>query len=137
MPRPFALALAALAAGCGAPPAGTVTGTVKVDGRPVPNGLITFSSEVGTRDSFPAAIRDGKYTTGAIPAGAAKVTVISRGGSPAEAKEAGGGDLVPPPKKGGGKKDGSVPARYGAVATSGLAHDVTAGEQKKDFDLAP
>jgi hypothetical protein len=112
---------------------------VTVGGQPVPNGLITFSSEVGNRDSFSAAVLNGKYTTGAIPAGATKVTVGNRAANPAEGKEkeAGGGDLLPPARKAAVKKDVSVPAKYGAVATSGLTYDVTAGEQTKDFDLAP
>lgn len=133
----FVVVLAGLAAGCGPAPTGTVSGTVTVGGRPVPNGLITFSSEVGTRDSFSAAVLDGKYTTGPIPAGPAKVTVIARGANPAEAPAGkGGGDLAPPPKS-AAKKVVTVPTKYGATDTSGLTFEVAKGDNTKDFDLAP
>jgi hypothetical protein len=128
------VAFAGLAAGCGPPPTGTVTGTVKVGGQPVPNGLITFTSEVGNRDAFSAAVLDGRYTTGPIPAGPAKVSVIARGANPAEA--AGGSDLAPPPKR-AARKDVTVPPKYAATNTSGLTFDVAKGENTKDFDLAP
>ncbi len=129
-----------LAAGCGSPATGTVAGTVTVGGAPVQNGLITFSSEVGNRDSFSAAILDGKYTTSAIPVGPTKVTVTNRGANPADApaKESGANDNIrPTASKQGGKKVVIVPAKYGDVGTSGLTYDVTNGENAKDFDLTP
>ena len=132
-----AVAFAGLAAGCGPAPTGTVSGTVTVGGRPVPSGLITFSSEVGARDSFSAAVLDGRYATGPIPAGPTKVTVIPRGANPAEAPAGkGGGDLAPPPKA-AAKRAATVPPKYGAADTSGLTFDVARGENTKDFDLAP
>ena len=132
-----AAALAALAAGCGSPPTGTVSGTVKVGGQPVPNGLITFSSEAGNRDAFSAAVLDGRYATGPIPVGPARVTVIARGAKPAAAAgKAGGSDLAPPPKR-AAAKDVTVPPRYAAADTSRLTIDVARGENAKDFDLAP
>ena len=134
-------AVLAAAAGCGPPPTGVVSGTVKVKGQSVANGLITFESEVGKRDVFSAAILDGKYTTDAIPVGPTKVSIIPRQANPAApaAKEGGlmagqSGDLVAPAKRGGA---GEVPPKYSSSATSGLTYDVTAGANTKDFDLAP
>ena len=142
MSRPVVLCAALLAAGCGPPPTGTVSGTVKVNGQPVANGLITFESEVGKRDVFSAAVLDGKYTTGEIPVGPTKVTVVNRQPNPAAPppKEgklmAGqGGDLSPPPRA--AAAPAGVPTKYNSSATSGLTYEVTAGPNAKDFDLAP
>lgn len=143
MSRPPARAAAlaavlALTAGCGPAPTGSVSGTVTVAGQPVPNGLITFSSEVGKRDSFSAAILNGKYTTEPMPVGVAKITIINRGANPAEvpAKETGGGDLLPVARP-TAKAEVKVPLRYSAVDSSGLNYDVPKGDSTKDFDLTP
>ena len=73
-----ALAAAVLAlAGCGSGGTGVVAGKVTVNGKPLKKGLITFSSEVGNRDAFSAAIKDGLYKTGEIPCGLAKVTALN------------------------------------------------------------
>jgi hypothetical protein len=134
-------ALAALTAGCGPPPTGTVSGTVKVNGQPVANGTITFESEVGTRDVFSAAVIDGKYATDPIPVGPTKVSVVNRQPNPAapppkEGKLMAGqsGDLTAPARPAAA---GGVPTKYNSSATSGLTYEVTKGENKKDFDLTP
>ncbi len=143
MPRhPARWALAAVlaaAAGCGPPPTGTVSGVVKVGGQPVANGLITFESEVGNRDVFSAAVLDGKYATGEIPAGPTKVSIVTRQANPAAppSKEAGlmagqAGDRAPPPKRAA-----EVPGKYSSSTTSGITYEVTKGPNTKDFDLTP
>jgi hypothetical protein len=109
---------------------------VTVGGQPVANGLITFSSDVGKRDSFSAAVRDGKYTTGPIPVGPTRVTVVTRGANPAAAGNEGGSDVAPPARK-AAKKEATVAPRYAATDTSGLGHDVAPGENVKNFDLDP
>ncbi len=143
MSRTVALCAAAVfaAAGCGPPPTGIVSGTVTVGGQPLVNGLITFESEVGKRDVFSAAVLDGKYTTDPIPVGATKVSVVNRQPNPAAPPPAEGklmagqsGDLTAPARK---AATASVATKYNSSATSGLTHDVTAGENKKDFDLTP
>lgn len=143
MSRPALWAAAVFAAaGCGPPPTGTVSGVVKVGGQPVASGLITFESEVGKRDVFSAAVIDGKYATDPIPVGPTKVSVVTRQGNPAaapapkEGKLMAGqsGDLTAPPRAAAA---GGVPTKYNSSATSGLTYDVTAGENKKDFDLTP
>jgi hypothetical protein len=133
----------AAAAGCGPPPTGVVSGAVKVGGRPVAFGLITFESEVGNHDVFSAAVLDGKYTTGEIPVGPTKVTVVNRQANPAAPAAKQGalmagqsGDLSPPPRTAAAAAAG-VPTKYNSSATSGLTYDVTRGPNTKDFDLAP
>jgi hypothetical protein len=116
-----------------------VSGVVKVNGHPVANGLITFESEVGKRDVFSAAVLDGKYTTGEIPVGRTKVSVVTRQANPAapppkEGKLMSGqpGDVAPPPKRAA-----EVPGKYSSSTTSGITYAVTKGPNTKDFDLTP
>jgi hypothetical protein len=133
-----ALALAAtcfFATGC-SESTGTVSGTITVNGKPLPAGLITFESQVGKHDAFSAAIKDGKYETAPIPAGDCKITVIHStvagpGGS-------GGGNDLAPPKPGAGGKTGpaiEVPSKYQRSDTSGLEFKVKSGPNTFDKDL--
>jgi hypothetical protein len=127
-----------LLVGCGPPPTGTVSGTVTVGGQTVQNGLITFVPEKG--ESCSAAILDGKYTTGPIPAGPCKVAVINRPANPSAGgnEVAGGGDVLPTAKPSKGKtKEVTVPQKYSDPTGSGLSHTVTAGASTKDFDIPP
>lgn len=130
----------ALLVGCGPTPTGTVSGTVTVGGQPIQNGLITFVPEKG--ESASAAILDGKYTTGPIPVGPCKVSVINRPANPAgeaavkEEVGVGPGDVMPAPKPSKSKaKEVSVPQKYSDPTTSGLTHTVSAGASTRDFDL--
>ena len=72
-----ALALAALwlaLPGCGGGGGkAKVTGTVTLDGKPLPAGTIAFIPEKGP--AVAASIRDGVYTAAAVPIGDVKVTV--------------------------------------------------------------
>jgi hypothetical protein len=61
-----------LAIGCG-PAKGKVTGSVTLDGQPLPAGTITFHPNKGI--SVAGEITDGQYTVAGVPAGDAKVTV--------------------------------------------------------------
>ena len=124
----------ALTAGCGGGGSGVVTGSVSVGGQPLRDGLITFVSQTGKRDAHAAAIIEGKFTTGPIPSGDTKVTVIVGMGRPAV--ETGAGDNRPAAKE-RGPKQVTVPERYGNPDTSGLEYTVVKGDQTKDFDLTP
>src|SRR5262249_49372612 len=61
-----------LAIGCG-PAKGKVSGSVTLDGQPLPAGTITFYS--GKGGSVAGEITDGEYSVAGVLAGEAKVTV--------------------------------------------------------------
>lgn len=124
-------AAALLSASCGGGGTGTVTGKITVNGQPLPNGLITFLSEVGNQDPFPAYIKDGLYETGQIPAGPCKVTISHSDFTRPSAPE---NDLVPPPAARAGGA-GTVPDKYASADTSGLTFTVKAGPNTYDQDL--
>jgi hypothetical protein len=67
----FAL-LIPLSMGCGGGK-GKVSGTVTVDGQPLPAGTITFYPSKGT--AVPGNISDGQYSVSGVPSGTAKITV--------------------------------------------------------------
>ncbi len=128
------LVVAALAtfmtSGCGGGSKGNVTGTVKFDGQPLPTGTITFQTQ---HDVIHADIKDGKYTIPNVEVGPVKVAVEthqtgvmgpSLSGAPV-APKADAGKFVP------------IPAKYANVESSTLTYEVKAGENTKDFDLAP
>ena len=127
-------AAAVLSASCTGGGTGVVSGRITVNGQPLPDGLITFESEVGNKNAYAAAIRQGVYETEPIPAGPCKVTVIhSAVPRPAET---GGNDLVPVRKA----KDGpgiTVPDKYHRSDTSGLTFTVKSGANTYDQDLTP
>ena len=115
--------------GC-APVTGTVKGKITVNGKPLPAGLITFHSEVENHDAFSAAIQDGQYETGPIPAGSCKVTVVLS----SVAKPAAGGSDRGRVRAGGTIE---VPEKYGRADTSGLTFTVKPGANTFDQDLTP
>lgn len=132
----FALvvAAAALSASCTGGGTGTVKGKITVNGQPLPRGLITFESEVGNRDAFAAAIVDGEYETGPIPAGPCKVTVIHSDFAQPSAPE--GNDLIPT-RTAKDQPGLTVPDKYHQADTSGLTFTVKPGENTYDQDLTP
>jgi hypothetical protein len=142
--RPVPLAALAAAvlffAGCGSGGTGVVSGKVTVNGKPLKKGLITFSSEVGNRDAFNAAVIDGAYKTGEVPCGPAKVTVYpAQVGAQEMTEEAkGGGDRVPVgARKAGRALAPEVPSKYGNADTSGLSFTVKRGDNEYSVELAP
>src|ERR1700736_5333941 len=103
--RTLPLLLAVTFVGCdpAGPPTSTVSGTVKLNGREVPGGMVTFhgaESRVATALIQP----DGTYIANAVAPGANKVTVTGVGGAGPDA----------PKDPTGGKSVGSVtiPAKY-------------------------
>ncbi|HKB03587.1 MAG TPA: hypothetical protein VKD90_15295 [Gemmataceae bacterium] len=129
---------ALLLTSCGQSRTGTVKGTIKVGGKNLESGLITFQSEVGKRDVFSAKITDGAYETADIPVGPAKIAVMqSMVGSSQSHVEAGGNDLVPGAVRAKGKAPVQVPAKYHNADTSELTITINEGQNTFDKDLTP
>jgi hypothetical protein len=122
----WAAALLALAlAGCGRTPAtGTVTGVVRLYGRPVTDGVITLHSADGKR-AHGRVRPDGAFAVANVTVGPARVTVAPR---------------VPPGLTKGRppRRPGAfIPPRYHHPHGSGLVCVVTAGPQTYNIDLRP
>jgi hypothetical protein len=69
------LALPVLA-GCGGEQPAEVTGTVRIDGRPLPDGEIIFEAADGSKTPAAGKVRDGAYTVRVLP-GPKKVKVLA------------------------------------------------------------
>jgi hypothetical protein len=142
----FIVGGALLTAGCGGK--GTVAGTVKYKGTPIPSGTIMFTPESGV-GLINAPITDGKYAADNVPTGTAKVTVTSmytpRNSNPMMGPK-GKGKMTPPAdappearkafeKKTEYKKGLKIPDKYADPEQSGLTYTVQSGMQTKDFNL--
>jgi hypothetical protein len=148
MIRLFVVLLAVVSCGCsGGERLGTVTGTVKVNGRIVTQGTIMFIPADG-KAAVGAIAKDGTYslTTYASGDGALvgehRVTILATlvgAGSMAPASiddeiaiasgKAGNKLLVP------GKVEWIVPERYSQLTQTDLTATVKPGKQTIDFDL--
>ncbi|MCI0359744.1 MAG: carboxypeptidase-like regulatory domain-containing protein [Planctomycetaceae bacterium] len=62
-------ALLAMACGCSGDAAGSVSGSVTLDGQPLAKGLITFSGEGKAAGTGGSSIAAGKYTVKGLPPG--------------------------------------------------------------------
>jgi hypothetical protein len=134
--------LAALAAGCGGETKSTVSGSVKLDGNPVPAGRVAFLSQEGSQQVLTAEIKNGEYTLSGVPVGKAAVTVIGAQSRvdrvpnmPANMQppgSAGEGPSAPGPARG---PNVVIPTRYGSPESSGLVCDVKSGETPFDINL--
>jgi hypothetical protein len=113
-------------AGCGDASMGEVTGTVKVDGEPIPEGAILFSPENGKGQTAGDKIANGHYDA-KVPVGAMKVSIsklkflrkkklYNRPGSPEYTQNIEG-----------------LPAKYNEKTE--LRYDVKPGVNQKDWDL--
>jgi hypothetical protein len=126
---------------------GTVTGTIKSQGKEIPRGLMTFVPDKGEPKSF--AIINGKYESGPIPTGSYRVMIVlnelamqqgigagSEGGQGNIGEGLGAGDGKAPPKASTkNAKKFYIDAKYGAVETSGLTFTVEPGANTYDADL--
>jgi hypothetical protein len=106
---------------------GDVSGTVTLDGKPLPGGMVTFVADNGQAEAARIG-EDGKYTVTNIPVGLARVTVVTQ--PPVRMYENGKafeplGKYVP------------IPERYRDPETSGLTFDVKRGPQDFDLPLQP
>jgi hypothetical protein len=104
---------------------GDVSGTVTLNGKPLPGGMVTFVPDNGRAEAARIG-EDGKYTITNIPAGPARITVATQ--QPIRMKENGKdfeplGKYVP------------IPERYRDPETSGLTLDVKRGFQECDLSL--
>src|SRR5438093_4818237 len=68
----FLLAVAGCGRGGGV---GNVSGEVKYNGQPLPDGNIAFISTVGEKQAIRGKITDGRYSLTNVPAGPVEVTV--------------------------------------------------------------
>jgi len=140
-------------AGCGKS-AGTVTGTVKLNGVPLKGGQVVLLPADGVGPPASARIgTDGTFTLEKVSIGAKKVMVQTShlrpkafgrgGGKPYEkpkdaaAGEGGGGqhDYKPPDLSEDSKNYVAIPARYEDPDQSGLTFEATGGKQDLPIDL--
>jgi hypothetical protein len=128
MSRKFALlvffvGLLALAAGCGksGPGKREVTGTVKYDGQPVPDGEIVFISEDKSVGAEGGKIVDGKYT---LQARDGKSRVEIRASRTLTTKKGPMGEPY---------VDQYIPDKYNDKST--LSAEIGAGKTEHNFDL--
>lgn len=84
MSRRFAVAVTAVigvfALGCGSD-AGSVTGSVTYDGKPVENGYITFTPADGKGTMVAGPIANGRYSVENVPPGSKIVKIEASSGS--------------------------------------------------------
>ncbi|WP_166820337.1 carboxypeptidase-like regulatory domain-containing protein [Thalassoroseus pseudoceratinae] len=126
----IAIALSFIAIGCGSsddtPELGTVSGTVTLDGNPVPDAMVSFTPKEGGRPSSGKTDESGYYelqyspsNNGAVPGKhqvriTTATTVASDTGEDVEVAE-------------------KIPAQYNAETE--LIEEVEPGAQTIDFDL--
>jgi hypothetical protein len=122
--------------GCGGRTTATVTGTVTLDGKPVPAGTVSFFASDQDPVSVPIS-SDGTYTATDVPTGPVKVAVLT----PLAPSERVAGATQMKRRFGRGKPMPStinvvsVPTKYSDPARSGLGLDVNAGSQPYDIKL--
>lgn len=117
------LFLALGASGCGNSEGGnTLSGTVKLDGTPVPGGMIKALPAGGSDTALRSALigDNGHYYMPNVPTGAVKFAVEGPGKSSAP--------NAPPPAV-------VVPAKYSNPDQSGLTWTVKEGSNTHDIDL--
>jgi hypothetical protein len=135
------LALFALA-GCGTD-TGTVSGIVRYKDKPLPSGVVIFTTK-DTKGSGNSPIdENGRYTVSNLPPGKVTITVITQKTilPPAASKE---GDKKVAPKEGlkkpdefgkGERKFVPIPFKYSMMDKSGLTYEVKPGPQEHNIDL--
>lgn len=115
--------------GCRGEDVAQVTGTVRLDGQPVPGAQVTFHPVAEGRPAYGTAATEGIYRlrvgdiAGALP-GEYRVTVIRHG--------------APPPTPPGGMPSPGpllTPAVYSSVERTPLTFRVALGENTIDLDL--
>jgi hypothetical protein len=118
------LLLALVVVGCsGEKPTGSVEGKVTYNGQPLQLGTIIFYWDNGKAQKA-TAVQAGAYKADKIPAGPTAVAVTAMTVPEIFLKPG-----QPPPNL------QTIPAKYNNRAQSGLAYDVKAGPQTKDFEL--
>jgi hypothetical protein len=138
------LALVLATQGCGKPAPGTITGTVKLNDKPLEGGTVIFVCDDGREVRRAAIEENGSYTIADVPAGPATIAVIGQeplptnfgpqmGDAPTikDAFKKGFNDPVPAAVR----KRVRVPTRYQKPESSGLTYTVLSGDQKHDIPL--
>ncbi|MBM4068373.1 MAG: carboxypeptidase regulatory-like domain-containing protein [Planctomycetes bacterium] len=122
--------------GCGGGSTSTVTGKVKLDGKIVPAGTVTFMNEQHKSVQSSVIGSDGTYSISIAP-GNCKITVMVP-----KAGEMGGGMKMDPAKMGAGGKVAAkgteavdVPPKYRDMKTTPLTVNVEAGQKTHDIDM--
>lgn len=149
------LALAGCGDGSSFPKTYPVTGTVKLNGKPISDAMVTFQLDGGKETAIGNTDKNGEFKLsmfrpgdGAIP-GKYTVTVkkedplaVAATNTPPPGQIGSAelaSDYAPPAevKGGGGKKKSEVPEKYANAQTSGLIATVTqsANDNKFDFEL--
>jgi len=125
------LATALPLAGCGGG-FGDVSGSVTLDGQPVPAGTVTFVDRTNTTQSD--MFTDGKYHVTKVAAGQARVSVVTpmaiTFGEPGGTKSAKVGDTKPPPAK-----SVTLPEKYQDHEKSGLVYEIKRGANTIDVEM--
>jgi hypothetical protein len=147
-----------LALGCG-PATGKVSGTVLLNGKPLPGGRVTFRPADPKRNSVFADLDEQGHYEAVLPAGEVQVSVDNRELEPREAaprtqflpeglspevrkqlRGAAPPSQAPPekspnaPEKMPGKYV-PIPDKYYTIEKSGLKFTVRSGDQKQDIEL--
>jgi hypothetical protein len=153
-PRAGLLVLVALAVGCTGRQ-GTVSGTVYLNDKPLPGGLVTFRPADSSRNAVSARIGDDGHFEATLPAGEATIAVDNRElqprprgeppqlppgiNLPPEAKLPPEKPAPAPPAEGGPEKPSGkyvpIDPRYYDVDTSDLKLVVQPGSQSYDIRL--
>jgi len=127
----LALSLLVLASGgCGSA-AGTVSGKVSYQGKPLPGGYVNFQSEGDKSVLKTSRIKeDGSYSVSGLPLGPAKISVQGLSARRLAALP-GQGEKNSQPEQ----KEVFVPPQYGNTEKSGLTYEVKPGSQPHDIEL--
>jgi len=125
--------------GCGRAGPGNVSGEVKYNGQPLPEGNIAFISTVGEKEAVRGKITDGHYTVTNVPAGPVDITVQTI--PPSTATLPPGVKPITPPE--GETQPAShpgkyvrIPQKYSIPDQSGLKYTVARGDQTHNIELA-
>lgn len=126
-----------LAGGCGGEDVGRVSGTVRVGGQPLSEGVVVFEDAAAGISVNATIGADGSYTAktydrNGLPPGTYQVAIkpasIGDGETP----------LASDPAQSTGAAQSPIPEKYRSTKTSDLSATVAAGENPPfDFDLKP
>lgn len=122
-----------LLAGC-AEVLGDVSGEVKLGDKPLANGTVTFQSMTRKKKSYPATVKDGKYSIVGIPVGEVTITVQGSN-SPPPPVPTGKGTPAPKALPKTKEKHLVVQSKYSDPKKSGLTYTVVQGEQTHNFTV--
>jgi hypothetical protein len=142
------LVLAAGFCGCSQPPdglnrGGTLSGTVRLDGKPLGGGRVELYSEDGQHTVSCQIGPDGQYRVSEPPLGTCKVVVVTshlKGMAPTpkptgkDQKTVGSGGMVYQTDVGYAYTP--IPSKYEAPATTDLTVTVQKGDQSQDLTLS-